>query len=175
MTTFSPGVTGDYTLALNPPAIEAACDDAVDDDFDGDVDCADSDCASDLACTSLCTLGDCCYADTLTFVSDPDSYVGALSGADATNGPRGSGYYFDDVEFTAVAFTPYVLEITSGTFDSYMYLLDDSCTVIASDDDGGDGLLSAISFTPTDNKTYTVIVTTFSSGVTGDYTLELNP
>lgn len=33
-----------------PPSSESVCDDGVDDDQDGDIDCADSDCADDVAC-----------------------------------------------------------------------------------------------------------------------------
>ena len=175
VTSFSPSTEGSYTLELNPVGPETACDDGLDDDSDGDIDCADSDCATDSACVSSCALGDCCYGDTLTFTTDPDSYSGSLSSGDAQDGPRGAGYYFDDVEFTAVMGQEHVLEVTAGDFDTYIYLLDDSCTVIAEDDDGGAGTLSRLVFTPTDNRTYTIAVSSFSSGTTGSYTLELNP
>ncbi|MHC4697657.1 MAG: hypothetical protein ACYTFA_13045, partial [Planctomycetota bacterium] len=36
----------------SPPALEASCDDTVDEDCDGSIDCADDDCADDPACVS---------------------------------------------------------------------------------------------------------------------------
>lgn len=43
------GAQGESTLAILPPTAED-CTNGVDDDFDGDIDCADADCAADPAC-----------------------------------------------------------------------------------------------------------------------------
>ncbi len=141
VTTFSAGVTGSYTLELNPTG---------------------------------CSLGTCCYGDTLTLTLPSDSYSGSLSTGDAQGGPRGSGYYYDDLEFVATTGTSVVIETTSGSFDTYLYLLNEDCQVIASNDDGGVGLLSRIALTLPATGVYTIVVTTYSSGVTGSYTVTLN-
>ena len=122
-----------------------------------------------------CDVGTCCYGDTLTLSLPNGSYAGSLSSGDAQGGPRGSGYYFDDVEFTGTAGTTVVIETTSAVFDTYLYLLDEDCQVLTSDDDGGSGTLSRIVYTLPRSGVYTIVVTTFGAGETGSYTLELNP
>ncbi len=43
----------DITGSVDPPDPEAICDDGIDNDGDGDVDCEDSDCSSDDACQTV--------------------------------------------------------------------------------------------------------------------------
>jgi hypothetical protein len=106
------------------------------------------------------------------------SYSGALSTTDCKAGARGTSYYVDRYQFTAspgqqVAF------LVTGSFDTYMYLRNPAGTVIASDDDGGGGVNSRIPsysgvFTiPSGSSgTYVIEVTSYSSNVTGSYTLQ---
>ena len=50
--------SGDYQLEIFAPvADEVDCFDGVDEDLDGDFDCADSDCAAEPACTEVCDDG----------------------------------------------------------------------------------------------------------------------
>ena len=175
VTSYFANTEGAYTVALNPssgPSTETSCTDGVDNDGDGAADCADSDCASDPACAS-CPVGSCCYGDTLTLSLPSDSYSGDLSTFDAQGGPRGSSYYFDDLEFFALAGESVTIEITSAAFDSYLHLLDENCTVVAYDDDDGAGLLSLIDYTAPSTGVYTIAVSTFSTNTTGAYTVQV--
>jgi hypothetical protein len=123
---------------------------------------------------ATCSVGTCCYNDTLELTLPSDTYSGSLGTGDDSGGPRGSGHYFDDLEFLAPAGTDVIIETTAAAFDSYLYLLDEECNVIASNDDGGVGLLSRIVRTLTDGGVYTVIVTTYSAGTTGSYTVVID-
>ena len=157
------------------PATETACDDGVDDDGDGDEDCDDADCAAEPYCQN-CEVGDCCYGDTLVLELPQDSYDGYLvANWDDWDGPRGIGYYFDDMEFEGGAGEEITLQITAADFDRILYLLDEDCTVVAADNDGGPGEESKIEYTLPATGVYTAIVTTQMPGETGDYLLELNP
>ena len=64
------------------------------------------------------------------------------------------------------------MEILDAAFDTYLYLLDETRTTVASNDDGGHDLFSLICFTPTASGVYTIIVTSYSASVTGYYDLE---
>ena len=67
-----------------------------------------------------------------------------------------------------------VIEMAAAAFNSYLYLLDEDCQVVASDDDGGSEELSRIVYTLPRTGVYTIVVTTYGSGVTGSYTVTLN-
>ncbi len=63
-----------------------------------------------------------------------------LTAADATEGPRGAGYYYDDVEFEGTSGSTVSVEMESGDFDTYLYLLDEGCQILAQNDNAvGDG------------------------------------
>jgi hypothetical protein len=83
--------------------------------------------------------------------------------------PRGSGYPANAHQVQFQAGGSYTMRTytgssisDSGYYDSYMYLLDPSNTVVAQDDDSGGNLSSMITFTPKTGGTYTIIVTTWS-------------
>lgn len=105
---------------------------------------------------------------------------GTLSTASCTTGARGSTYYTNRHSFNGVAGQKISIQLTSGAFDSYVYLKDPSGKVIASDDDGGGGTNSRIpassgTFTlPATAGTYVIEVTTYSSGRTGAYSVTYN-
>jgi len=61
------------------------------------------------------------------------------------------------------------LNLTSGS-DTYLYLLDSSGAVIATDDDGGSGYNSRI-VKQLEKGTYGVVAATYSSGVSNSFTL----
>jgi subtilase family serine protease len=97
--------------------------------------------------------------------------TGTLSNTDDLN-PTLSGSYSDD--YTLVDFTigePVTLDL-SAPFDAYLQLINaDTQQLIASDDDSGPGFDSRLTFTPNVGINYTVRATSFSSRVTGNYTL----
>lgn len=112
--------------------------------------------------------GPTCYADTLS-ITPPGSYSGSLATTDAL-GFR-AGAYYDDVEFQGVAGTTYTVDLTSTAFDSFLYLLDSGCRVIASNDDSNGTLNSRIVFTAGASSVFTLIATTYAGNVVGAYRL----
>jgi hypothetical protein len=120
-------------------------------------------------------VGDCCYGSGATLALPTDQATGSLTTSDATGGPRGDAYYFDDFEFAATAGTPVTIETTAADFDTYLYLLNQDCEIIAADDDSGPDALSRIVAALPVTGVYTVVVTSFGTRATGGYTLELNP
>jgi hypothetical protein len=71
----------------------------------------------------------------------------------------------------------YQIDLTSLTFDTYLFLEDSDGNVIMEDDDGGEGLNARIIFQPTRTDTYRIVATTFGQGAPskapGDYTLSV--
>lgn len=61
----------------------------------------------------------------------------------------------------------------SSSFDTYLYLYDSTGARVASDDDGGDGYNSRIQFTASITGVYFIEATTYGSGVTGTYALDV--
>jgi hypothetical protein len=117
-----------------------------------------------------------------TCASTPIAHGAVLSGAlqttSCTSGARGAGYYTDRYTFNGVPGQQVSMLLTSGAFDTYMYLRNPAGTVIKSDDDGGGGLNSRI---PASSGTfvlpagssgiYTIEVTSYGSYKTGAYSL----
>jgi hypothetical protein len=98
-----------------------------------------------------------------------------------TNGARGSGYYTDRYTFTATAGQQISIQLSSGAFDTYLYLKDPNGTVIASNDDGGGGTNSRIpastglfTLPAGAGGTYTIEVTSYYAAGGGAYTLLRN-
>jgi hypothetical protein len=96
---------------------------------------------------------------------------GTLSNTDVNN-PTRSGRYSDDYALTDFTVGEEVTLTLTAPFDAYLQLIDGNTQqVIAQDDDGGGNLNSRIRFTPQNNINYTVRATSYSGGVTGNYTL----
>ncbi len=111
---------------------------------------------------------------TLGFV-----YYGALATTDCTNGSRGSQYYTDRYTFSGVSGQQIAIQLSSSTFDTYLYLKNASGGVLSSNDDGGGGSNSRIPassgyFTLPATGTYTIEVSSYSGSTTGAYTLSLS-
>ena len=154
--------------------VESDCTNGIDDDNDGYTDCDDSNCANLPVCGG--TLGGDCATNAQTLAVPSDVRSGELTAADPAISERGSGYYTDAYVFTAAAGTAATFEITQGDFDTYIYLLDENCTELDHDDDGGStGLLSGLTYTFNTTGTYVLQVTSFSSSATGTYTLTVSP
>ncbi|WP_198648553.1 CARDB domain-containing protein, partial [Cyanothece sp. BG0011] len=100
-----------------------------------------------------------------------ETITGSLSVDDALN-PTRSGRYSDDYTLTDVNPGETVSIGLTAPFDTYLQLINaDTQALITSDDDGGEGLNSLLTFTAEADTNYIVRVTSFSSGATGDYTL----
>ncbi len=98
--------------------------------------------------------------------------TGDLTAEDMNNPTRG-GRFRDDYTLTdVIAGQSITLDLVSEEFDTYLQLINaDTGLVIASDDDGGAGVNSRLSFTVENGINYLVRVTSFGSGAIGEYTL----
>ena len=67
----------------------------------------------------------------------------------------------------------YQIDMMSKQLDAYLYLIDDANQVVASDDDGGNGLDARIIFSPTRAGVFRIEATTFADGAMGPYTLQV--
>ena len=178
------------------------CDDGLDDDFDGPIDCFDPDCGADPACTEDCTDGlddngngavDCqdfaCAADPacasvcpeLTLagalpISLPETTLGrndAQQGSCAT-GTGGADLTFS---FTAPAAGDYTFDTAGSAFDTVVYVLD-ACggTEIACNDDvaAPSDTTSAATATLAAKQTVVVVVDGDDAAAFGDFTLTVS-
>ena len=94
--------------------------------------------------------------------------TGALDEDDA----MGAGKHQDRFEFTASARVRITVELESGTFDTYL-ILEGPDRFLEVDDDGGNGTDSRIETELPATGVYTVIVTSYGDGTTGDYRLAI--
>ena len=121
-----------------------------------------------------CTIGTCCLQGTNILDAPGESFVSSdLDPEDPLGGPRGDGYYYEDWEFFGEAGSWLYAEILGADFDSYFYLLDEGCNIIASDDDGGSGLMSRLDLYLPYTGVYTLVVTSFSSYEYGYYDMDV--
>jgi trimeric autotransporter adhesin len=111
----------------------------------------------------------------VTSCSTPITSGSPVSGLLKSNGcpagARGSSYYTDRYTFSGTGGRIATITMSSSNFDTYLYLRDQAGTVIRSDDDGGGGTNSRISFTLPSTGTYTIEATSYSTYSTGAYTL----
>jgi len=70
--------------------------------------------------------------------------------------------------------TTYQLDLMSRNFDTYLRLEDETGREVASDDDGGEGLNSRITYTADKDATFKIFATSFDGGE-GNYTLTVRP
>jgi hypothetical protein len=73
---------------------------------------------------------------------------------------------------TLASTTPVDVNMTSGSFDTFLLLLDSAGTVVDFDDDGGDGLNSRLVATLAPGR-YTLQATSYDVGETGGYSLSV--
>ena len=96
---------------------------------------------------------------------------GTLATTDPTN-PTRSGSFRDDYLLTGVTVGQQVQVNLNASFDTYLQLVNaDTGAVITYDDDSGEGFNSQLTFTVQAGIDYIVRATSYSSGVTGNYTL----
>ncbi len=103
--------------------------------------------------------------------------TGQLSAQDCRSSVRGSSYFADRYVLSGTAGQQIAIELSSGQFDTYLYLLDSGGFVVWENDDGGDGTDSRI---PEDGYlnlpstgTYTIEATSFNPSASGPYQLAL--
>ncbi len=98
--------------------------------------------------------------------------TGNLSIEDVNN-PTRNGRFKDNYTLINVSLGQFfTLDLGYDEFDAYLQLINaDTGNVIASDDDGGPGINSQLSFTAENGINYLVRVTSFRSGAIGQYIL----
>ena len=104
---------------------------------------------------------------------------GALASGDCRSPSRGAGFFADRYSFQGTAGQRLTITMSQSgsTFDPYLYLIGPSGFVIAQDDDGNGSpnarISSAGTFTLPDSGKYIVEATSFSTGETGNYTVNV--
>jgi hypothetical protein len=84
-----------------------------------------------------------------------------------------TGGDYDWMSFFASSGTSYTMETFGTAADTYMYLYStDGTTVLASDDDGGTGINSAITWTCAMSGTYYLVISGYG-GATGPYSVSV--
>ena len=104
-------------------------------------------------------------------ISLPHSGGGSLAGDDC-RGPLRTHAYADIYSFELSAESRLTIDLASGAFDTYLYLLDDRGVEIARDDDGGRDLNSRLART-LQPGTYQIVATSYYRTATGSYDLSV--
>ncbi len=89
--------------------------------------------------------------------------------------PHRNGCREDTYLVNLVGGQTYVIDLTSSSFDTYLFLETSGGTLLRSNDDGGVGLNSRIIFTPSSTGNYRVVVSSFGAGATGSYNMRVSP
>jgi len=112
---------------------------------------------------------------TASFGPTSTSINGSLDITDPDN-PNRTGRYMDSYNI-ATLFpgipngSSMTVSLTSAAFDTYLQVVSDTGTVTYFDDDGGTGTNSYLAFNYDASSTYNIVVTSYSAGETGAYTL----
>jgi len=106
------------------------------------------------------------------------TYTGSLAAGDCTGGARGSSFYTDSFSFNGTAGQQIAIQLSSGSFDTYLYLRLAGST-LTSNDDGAGGTNSRIPassgyYTLPSTGVYLIEVTSYASSQTGSYSLLLS-
>ena len=109
---------------------------------------------------------------TTTSISTGQTVSGELAETDCA-APRRSGAKADLFTFTGSSGQGVMLTMTSSAFDTYLFLVGPSGTVVGENDDY-EGLNSRIQMTLPSAGTYTIEATSFSTSARGAYTLALS-
>ncbi|MEA1052540.1 zinc-dependent metalloprotease family protein [Lamprobacter modestohalophilus] len=134
--------------------------------------CTLSHVTSNKSVTAIFTASSACSSSDLP-IRAGQTLIGNLSTSDCTSSVR-SGAYYDNYHFSATSDTAYTIDLTSASFDTYLYLLDSSGRVLARDDDSGDRLNSRIRYTPTSSATLTIHATSYARAKVGGYQVSLS-
>lgn len=93
---------------------------------------------------------------------------------EATDAVSDRGGFSDNYVVAGTSGTTIEIQLQSDVFDTYLYLRDADGVDIADDDDGGNGTNSRLHVTLPADGAYTIIVTSYSAGAIGSYTLEVS-
>jgi hypothetical protein len=85
-----------------------------------------------------------------------------------------SGSYLDLIQFQGTAGQTVTIDMESSSFDAYLYLLDPTPAVVASNDDFGGATNSRVGFTLTASGTWTIGATSLLANQFGAYTVTLS-
>ncbi|NEX16037.1 MAG: hypothetical protein C1943_05230 [Halochromatium sp.] len=112
-------------------------------------------------------------------IADGEAINGELSVSDCLSSIQLSSIqtesYYDEYSFEATAGARYVIGLSSADFDSYLYLLDESGDVVASNDDFSDlDLDSQITHTALATETLTIHATSYGRREIGGYRVSLS-
>ena len=84
------------------------------------------------------------------------------------------GTFFDLWSFSGQSGQTVTIDLVSNTFDAYLFLFDPTLSLVATDDDSGDGTNARIVFTLDQTSSdWTIAPSSFFPGDTGSYTLTL--
>ena len=111
-----------------------------------------------------------CTSST-TALSAGYSRSGALAATDCRSAVR-PGSYYDNFTFSATAGKTYTIALSSSAFDTYLYLLNSTGSVLAENDNPG--FNARIVYTATTSGTVTIHATSYASAATGGYTVTRN-
>jgi hypothetical protein len=113
------------------------------------------------------------WSDVEVIGAGLSSFAGTLSFADESGYRTTFGtHYHDDIDLFLFAGQQIQIDL-GGSLDTYLYLLDENCVQVDSDDDSGPGLDSVIIYTAPATGVYMVIGTTWNAGATGSYNLAI--
>jgi hypothetical protein len=110
--------------------------------------------------------------DGMVWITRGTTTAQSLGSSDCQVGTAGSTVYADRLAVIMYAGFQYTITQTSGTFDTFLSLLDSEGTVVAANDDiAPDNSNSRIVFTPTASDVYIIEPSSFGALTTGSYTL----
>jgi len=105
-------------------------------------------------------------------IASGNTVSGSLDSFDGTSRER-TGSFADDFTFSANSGEPLLIVVTSVDVDTYLYLYDEAGNPLAENDDYGGTVRSLILLTPSTSGTYTVEITSYDVGETGQYQIIL--
>ncbi|MFC1537709.1 DVUA0089 family protein, partial [Gemmatimonadota bacterium] len=110
---------------------------------------------------------------SVTEISYGSSVSGSLELTDGSS-RQNSASFADDYTFTGSAGDTVVIDLASSAFDTYLYLYDQSGTLVAFNDDHEGTSRSLIIHTLSLSGTYTIEVTSYGDNETGEYRVDLS-
>jgi hypothetical protein len=168
------GALSSYDIDLTCPSSSEICDNGVDDDFDGLVDCDDDSCVGQIECTEVCyeqgylVCGDTQYGDTWLFGTDDVDDYSCVTWLE--NGPE-YAYYFqapmDQANDVSIS-----LDYDFGFVDLDLFILSDQGIPCDSEACMDYGAITA-EFTTTPGAEYWVVVDGYQ-GDSGEYTIAVD-
>jgi hypothetical protein len=107
-----------------------------------------------------------------SLVLNQPAQSGQLSTSDRNN-PTRSGKYSDDYRLVGLTAGQQVRLRMNSSFDTFLQLINESTGQVITENDDFNGTNSQITFTPQAGISYIARATSYSSGITGSYSVEL--